>query len=133
MTLMMVLFCNMMCGMFAECVELTRMRDHGKTAKELAGLFGYEEKYLTKVAALGFIPGLSKLAGCDGNTQESVISIKDAHLHILPIRIWPASIPKNDKALDHTLSCMSVSPFVDSYHGMCYILYGWRYRQWPAT
>jgi hypothetical protein len=85
-------------------VELARMRDHGKTAKELAGLFGYEPTYLVKVAALGFVPGLSKLFGClQGNQAEPVISNIEARDFLLPLRVWPADVPKNDKALGYSL------------------------------
>ena len=73
------------------------MRDHGKTAKELAGIFGYDEKGLIRAAALGFTPDLVKLSGCGNLTQDM------AERYLLPLRVWPSDIPKNDKALDYSL------------------------------
>ena len=77
------------------------MRDHGKSTKELAGLFGYSQSALEKSAALGFVPNLSKLSGRNGS-EEDAVSMRDAFAHLLPFRAWPASIPKNDKALDYS-------------------------------
>ena len=80
----------------AECVSLAGMRDHGKSAKELAGIFGYDEKGLIRDAALGFTPDLVKLSGCGNLTQDM------AERYLLPLRVWPADVPKNDKALDYS-------------------------------
>jgi hypothetical protein len=81
------------------------MREDGKTAKELAGLFGYTEKHLRDAAALGFLPGLSKLSGTDNPSQDddSTISMLDARQFLLPLRAWPVDVPKNDKNLDYSL------------------------------
>jgi len=87
----------------AECIELAGMRNHGKSAVELAEIFGYDEKHLRDLAALGFIPDLVKLFGTDNPSQEPIISVFDARRYLLPLRIWPADIPKNDKALDYSL------------------------------
>ena len=73
------------------------MRDHGKSAKELAGLFGYNPGFLKDVAAVGFIPGLSKLASAVQLHQNEAIR------YLLPLRVWPNDVPKNDKALDYSL------------------------------
>jgi hypothetical protein len=87
----------------AECIELARMRDHGKTAEQLATLFGYKEVSIRHYAAVGFIPGLSKLSGGNGYHQEGMISLKEAINYLLPMCAWPVDIPKNDKALDYSL------------------------------
>lgn len=92
------------------------MRDHGKTAKELAGIFGYDEKGLIRAAALGFTPDLVKLSGCVEHTQDSapIIGSDDAIRFLLPLRVWPADVPKNDKALDYSLYDYSeVSAVID--------------------
>lgn len=80
------------------------MRDHGKTAKDLGGLFGYAEKQLIKMAALGFVPNILKLCGCAELTQnpDCLISSLEARHHLLRLRIWPVGMPKNDKALDYS-------------------------------
>ena len=89
----------------AEAIELAGMRGHGKTARELAELFGYQPNALNNMAALGFIPGLSKLFGKSEIYQNSdcLISSVEARQYILPLRVWPSSVPKNDKELDFTL------------------------------
>jgi hypothetical protein len=65
------------------------MRDHGKTAKELAGLFGYNPTFLVEVASLGFIPGLHRLCGSDSPNQNPCLSLRDATNYLLPLRVWP--------------------------------------------
>lgn len=80
------------------------MRDHGKTARELSDVFGYHEAHLRDMVALGSIAELRLLAGKDYPEQVvEPITFLEARRYLLPLRILPSDIRKNDKALDYSL------------------------------
>lgn len=70
-----------------ECIELTNMKEDGKSRTELAKLFGYSEDHIGHITAIGEIPGIEKVAGAAPATQ---VALRDIEKYVLPLSIQTA-------------------------------------------
>jgi hypothetical protein len=96
----------------SECIELAGMKSRGETTATLAKLFGYNPAYIGHVVAVGNLPGLEKLAvihdvkrAKNGNPSDTspLLSFMKARDLLLPLRVWPSNIPKENIDIDFSL------------------------------